>query len=83
MLHGCIRLEKENIRESWVKGIPEFPTTFAVLLLRIKLLLLLFGLCRGARGILVPRPGIEPVSSTVEVQSLNHWTAREVHFLLV
>ena len=78
-------VEDINIRKSGVKGIPEFPTTFAVLLLRIKLLLLLllFGLCRGACGILVPQPGTEPISSTVEVQSLNHWTAREVLFLLV
>ena len=29
-------------------------------------------------GILVPWPGVELVPSTVEVQSLNHWTAREV-----
>ena len=33
-----------------------------------------FWLC----GILVPRPGIEPAPPAVEVQSLNHWTAREV-----
>ena len=31
-----------------------------------------------ACGILVPRPGIEPVPPAVEAQSLNHWTAREV-----
>ena len=42
------------------------------------ILLLLFWLCRTACGILVPRPGIEPVPPAVEVQSLNHWTAREV-----
>ena len=29
-------------------------------------------------GILVPRPGIEPVPPVVEAWSLNHWTAREV-----
>ena len=28
--------------------------------------------------ILVPQPGIEPMPPGVEVQSLNHWTAREV-----
>ena len=28
---------------------------------------------------LVPRPGIEPSKSALEVQSLNHWTTREVH----
>ena len=27
---------------------------------------------------LVPRPGIEPSTSALEVQSLNHWTTREV-----
>ena len=27
--------------------------------------------------VLVPQPGIEPKSPTVEVQSLNHWTIRE------
>ena len=30
-----------------------------------------------ACGILVLRPGIEPRSLVVKVQSLNHWTARE------
>ena len=29
-------------------------------------------------GILVPQPGIEPVSSTLEAWSPNHWMAREV-----
>ena len=28
--------------------------------------------------ILVPRPGVEPAPAAVEVQSLNHWTTREV-----
>ena len=28
--------------------------------------------------ILVPRPGIEPVSSAVGAQPLNHWDATEV-----
>ena len=32
---------------------------------------------RGACGILVPGPGIEPVSPAVEAQTPNHWTARE------
>ena len=31
-----------------------------------------------AYGILVPWPGFEPVPPTVEAQSLNHWTTREV-----
>ena len=29
-------------------------------------------------GILVPQPGIEPLPLTVETQSLNHWTTREI-----
>ena len=29
-------------------------------------------------GIFVPRPGIEPVPPAEGMQSLNHWTAREV-----
>ena len=33
---------------------------------------------RMAWGILVPRQGIEAVPPAVEVQSLNHWTTREV-----
>ena len=36
-----------------------------------------FWLCSKAWGILVPKPGIEPVSTAGEVQSLNYWTARE------
>ena len=31
-----------------------------------------------ACGILVPRPGIKPVSPVLEVRNCNHWTAREV-----
>ena len=29
-------------------------------------------------GILVPGPGIKPMPTAVEAQSLNHWTTREV-----
>ena len=32
----------------------------------------------AACGILVPRPGIEPVPPALGAQSLNHWTTREV-----
>ena len=32
-------------------------------------------------GILVPWPAIEPMSSALAAQSLNHWTAKEVHSL--
>ena len=27
---------------------------------------------------LVPRPGIEPTPPALEVQSVNHWTSKEV-----
>ena len=37
-----------------------------------------FGPHPAAYVILVPRPGIEPLPTAVEVQSLNHWTGREV-----
>ena len=36
-----------------------------------------------ACGILVPRPGTEPVIPAVEARSLNHWTAREVRVLFL
>ena len=32
-----------------------------------------------ACGILVPRPGIKPVTPAVDMWSPNHWTAREFH----
>ena len=36
-----------------------------------------------ARGILVPRPGIEPGHLAVKAQSPNHWTAREFPVFLI
>ena len=37
-----------------------------------------FWQCCTACGILVPQPGIEPVTLELEVWNLNHWTTREV-----
>ena len=37
--------------------------------------------CMACR-ILVPRPGIEPTPPAVEAWSLNHWTTREVPYLV-
>ena len=37
---------------------------------------LIFLLCHAACGILVTRPGIEPMPLALEAQSLNHWTAK-------
>ena len=34
--------------------------------------------CSKACGILVPRPGIEPMFPALSVRSLNHWTAGQV-----
>ena len=42
-----------------------------------------FWLHHAACGILIPRPGIEPMPPAVEVRSLNHWTTREVPWLPV
>ena len=38
--------------------------------------------CHTVYGILVPRPGIKPAPPAFKVQSLNHWTAREVPRIL-
>ena len=43
----------------------------------LKLFFFFFLPCRAACGILVPRPGIEPVPPAVGARSLNHWTTRE------
>ena len=40
--------------------------------------LLSFFLCHSAFGILVPWPGIEPMSSAVTMPSPNYWTPKEV-----
>ena len=45
-------------------------------------LIFYFWLCHAACGILVPRPGIEPVRPAVEAWNLNHWTSREVPKLI-
>ena len=36
-----------------------------------------YSLHHAAHKILVPQPGIKPVSPAVEAQTLNHWTTRE------
>ena len=35
-------------------------------------------LCHAACGILVPQSAIKSMPTTLEVQSLNHWTTRQV-----
>ena len=48
---------------------------------RVFFFFLIFWPCR-THGILVPRPGIEPVPPAVKVQSCSYWNTREVqsHF---
>ena len=36
-----------------------------------------------AWGVLVPRPGMEPVAPAEKVQSRNHWTAKEIRCFCV
>ena len=45
---------------------------------KVSLSFFFFWPCHTACGILVPRPGIEPVPPAVEARGLNHWTTREV-----
>ena len=40
--------------------------------------ILFFLPCLTACGILVPQPVTEPMSPALEMQSLNHWTTKEV-----
>ena len=54
-----------------------FSYTYIYTFLFFKFLFYFWSHCM-AWGILVPRPGIEPMPPAVEVQSPNHWTAREV-----
>ena len=53
------------------------------ILVLLNLFIYLFWLYHAAYGILVPWPGIEPVTSAVEAQSLNLWTAREIPNFLI
>lgn len=39
---------------------------------------LVFWPCRGACGILVLRPGTEPMPPALEMQALNHWISRRL-----
>ena len=42
------------------------------------MMIIFFGYKARHAGVLVPQPGIEPVSLALEAQSLSHWTTREV-----
>ena len=62
-------LEKGPVCELWASWIVKNPCSF---------LLLYFWPRSSPPVILVPRPGIEATTLALEVQSLNHWTTREV-----
>ena len=62
-------LEKGPVCELWASWILKNPCSF---------LLLYFWPRSSPPVILVPRPGIEATTLALEVQSLNHWTTREV-----
>ena len=47
------------------------------------MILFIFWPRTAARGILIPQPGIEPVPPALKVWRLNHWTAREVHGIIL
>ena len=49
----------------------------------IIIIILIFWPCHVAWGILVPRPGIEPVPSALEAWSFNHWTTSEIPLIIV
>ena len=53
--------------------------TFIFLIMYLHMYVFIFWPLLAACGILVPQPGVEPAPPVVEVQSLNHWTAGEVH----
>ena len=53
---------------------PPFPSPQPGLLL----LLFIYLLYHNACGVLVPRPGIEPMPPTVAARSPNHWATRKV-----
>ena len=84
-LSGIIFLKRFLFEVGWVPRSQQGQLSFFLLDSIYLVLLLLFHLfcisclCGEACGIVVPWPGVEPVPPAVELQSLNHWTTREVH----
>ena len=58
--------------------LPQVISTTVISCLTFNALASFFWLCHLAYGLLVPQPRTAPVSPAMELQSLNHWTAREV-----
>ena len=69
---GCQRVKKDE----------EFCSLGPTFVFRFLFFGSFFWPCHAACGILVPQPGVELVPPAVEVQSINHWTAREFPYFL-
>ena len=67
--------------QDWCPSIPHRHSTWGITCAHFYFLFSSFWPHHTPCGILVPWPGIEPVPPAVEVQSLSHWTAREVPHL--
>ena len=65
-------------RGPWRQGLSLFLLWFLFIFLTLKLLIYLFW---PEFGILVPGRGIKPAPPAAEVQSFNHWTARQAPLL--
>ena len=83
-VEGAERRKGHPTKEVNIKDFSVFYTEtilqkwFFKMVLLIKFIYLFFGITSQTCGILIPQPGIKPVSPTVEMQILNHWTTREV-----
>ena len=68
--------------DPWFFGLNSYPEIltfkFSKLFYYLKYFLFIFWLCPAACEISAPQPGTEPMPPSVEAQSLNHQTPREV-----
>ena len=79
-VHGVFQATKVNFEfNPWVGKIALVDYVLHTVLADFQGSLLFFFFGHTAKcGILVPWPGIKPVSSALQIWSLNHWTTREV-----
>ena len=75
---GTVKAHMLRERGPWRQRLSLFLLWFLFIFLTLKLLIYLFW---PQFGILVPGWGIKPALPAAEVQSLNHWTAREAPLL--
>ena len=77
-VHGVFQATKVNFKfDPWVGKIALGDYVLHTVLADFQGSLFFFGHTAKC-GILVPWPGIKPVSSALQIWSLNHWTTREV-----